>query len=196
MNDRFSTVSTDLKHRLSHWNNALSIMENSFPTKLIGQGLGTFPISYYLEKLLLEQNAPGTFLFQTSNNKTHLILPATHSERISQRIQLKQNSWYQLSVQLKSKSPNAKVNINICHRQIVVAEEWKPNCWKTSFFVKDNADTWKNFQIEFDSKKLGSFKNYSNAPLLLTFSNTYSNSTLEIDNISLKDYFGEELING
>ena len=70
MEARFETVNADFRGRIAHWQNAISIMDDDLMTTLFGQGIGTFPITYYW--VTQQAKDVGGYSFMQKNQNTYV----------------------------------------------------------------------------------------------------------------------------
>lgn len=196
MEDRFSTVSTDLQGRIAHWENAIDIMDSDLSTTLLGQGIGRFPETYYWNTQ--QAKNVDVFIFKQEDKNTYMTFSGSYSLNLSQRINLQPNTTYYLSVDVRSSS-NASLVMKICHRQIIIPYEWNPTCWIKSEVINTHGN-WNTVKFIVPSGELGSTKYYLQAPLMLTFTNSQyptegvKQTMLDVDNIALKTEADDNLI--
>ena len=199
MNTRFETSKADLQGRIAHWQNAIDIMDDNGLTTLFGQGIGTFPVTYYW--VTEQAKDVGGFSYEKENDNTYIAFAGSPDVKLSQRIRLIPNSTYYLALNVKTADPAALLQIRICHRQLIQPSEWNPTCWTAHEMVKDTHQQWQHLNYKVDSKQLGSLNYYLNAPLVITFENRREygfnerkQTLLDIDNLSLTNENGEEII--
>ncbi len=199
MNTRFETSKTDLQGRVAHWQNAIHIMDDNVWTTLFGQGIGTFPVTYYW--VTEQAKDVGGFSYENENDNTYIAFAGSPDVKLSQRIGLTPNNTYNLAVDVRTADPAALLQIRICHRQLIQPFEWNPTCWATHETVKDTHQQWQHLTYKVESGNLGSLNYYLNAPLVITFENRREygfnerkQTLLDIDNLSLTNESGEEII--
>ena len=199
MNARFETVNADFSGRIAHWQNAISIMDDDLMTTLFGQGIGTFPITYYW--VTQQAKDVGGYSFMQNNQNTYVAFAGSPDVKLSQRISLSPNNLYNLTVDVRTSDPEALFQIRICHRQLIDPTEWNPTCWIVSEKIKNTDGKWQSLNYAFSSKDLGSLKFYLQAPLVIAFENRRQyefnlkkQTLLDIDNLSIQSPLGEELI--
>jgi hypothetical protein len=199
MNARFETVNADFRGRIAHWQNAINIMDDDLMTTLFGQGIGTFPITYYW--VTQQAKDVGGYSFIQKNQNTYVAFAGSSDVKLSQRIGLSPNNLYKLSVDVRTLDPEAMLQIRICHRQLINPTEWNPTCWLINEKIKNNNGQWQSLNYNVPSKNLGSLKSYLQAPLVITFENRREyefnlkkQTLLDIDNLSIKSPEEEELI--
>jgi hypothetical protein len=199
MSTRFDTVGTDLKGRFAHWQNALDIMDENVATNLFGQGVGTFPVTYYWNTEHAKDVGGYTFVNEPEN--TYVAFAGSPDVKLSQRVSMAPNQVYIFSADVKTTDPEALLQIRFCHRQLIQPFEWNPTCWGKQQIIKNTNGKWHKLTYQVTSENLGTLKHYLSAPLLMTFENRREydlnlkkQTILDIDNLSLKDGFGEELL--
>jgi hypothetical protein len=199
MNTRFETSRTDLQGRLAHWQNAIDIMDDNGWTTLFGQGIGTFPVTYYW--VTQQARDVGGFSFEKEKDNTYIAFAGSPDVKLSQRIRLIPDSTYNLALDVRTADPAALLQIRICHRQLIQPFEWNPTCWAKTETIKDTHQQWQHLTYQVASGNLGSLNYYLNAPLVITFENRREygfndkkQTLLDIDNLSLTNDSGEEII--
>ncbi|NOT11512.1 MAG: hypothetical protein HOP23_06755 [Methylococcaceae bacterium] len=198
MNTRFETVRTDLQGRVKHWRNAIDIMDDNWATNLFGQGIGTFPTTFYW----ISQQAKdvGGFSFVEDFANTYIAFAGSPDVKLSQRIHLLPDHFYTLSVDVRMTDPAAPLHIRICHRQLIQPFEWNPTCWAKHENISNTKGQWRHLTYTIPSGKLGSLNYYLYAPLVITFENRrdgfkeIKQTLLDIDNFSIRNDRGDELI--
>jgi len=174
-------------------------MDDDLMTSLFGQGIGSFPITYYW--VTQQAKDVGGYSFMQKNQNTYVAFAGSPDVKLSQRIGLSPNNLYSLSVDVRTSDPEALLQIRICHRQLINPTEWNPTCWAVHEKIKNTDGKWQTLNYKVPSKELGSLKFYLEAPLVITFENRRQyefnlkkQTVLDIDNLSVKSSFGEELI--
>jgi hypothetical protein len=199
MESRFSTAAKDLLHRVEHWQLAVDIMDKDMLTALFGQGVGKFPATYFWQHQ--KARDVGGFKFQQENGNQFLRYLGAHDVRLGQRISLEDNTNYILSLNIRTDDEEALLYLRACHRQLIHPSEWNPRCFQFSEVVKSTKGKWKRMQFALNSGKVGSLKNYLQAPLIFTLSNRREyrfnlkpQTVLDMDNISILNVHGVEHI--
>jgi len=188
---RFSDVGEDLQHRIQHWSDAISIMDKNWTTKLIGQGMGKFPETYYFRKQNMQ--AVGGFVFKSENKNTFVRYVGAKDARVGQRVHLKPDTNYSLSLDVRSNAPRSVLRIRMCHRHIIYPTDANPTCKTLSKSIKATKGRWKTIRFQFNSGSVGSFEKYLRAPAVFMLSN-WAKAVIDIDNILLVSESGEELL--
>lgn len=124
-----------------------------------------------------------------------------HDVRLGQRLSLKPNTDYVLSVDVRTDDKSALLYARACHRQLIHPSEWNPLCVQFKEPVKSTNGQWKHLQFRFNSGSVGSWKNIFRAPLVFTISNRREyglnlvpQTILDIDNVSIRNVYEEEQI--
>jgi len=199
MSERFSSVKEDLNHRIQHWQDAINSMDQDFQTALFGQGIGRFPDVYYWR--IQGARDVGLFVFSKDDNNVFLSFAGAHDLRLGQRIFLRPNSSYNLSLDVRTNDPVALLQMRICHRQLIHPTEWNPSCITIKEKIENTGAFWKHLTFPINSGELGSFKKWAIAPLVITVANRREyafnlrpQTVLEIDNLSLVSETGQQVI--
>ncbi|MBK1724854.1 hypothetical protein [Thiocystis violacea] len=194
MDTRLATGSQDLQHRLEHWRTAVSIMDRDLVTRLLGQGVGRFPQTYYL--MHQDPASIAGFRIEDAGARRSLRLFGGPNIRIGQRLSLepKQPYWLSLSFKTDDQSKPIQLELRICHRHLVPANEWNPTCATLNQRLQPNGSDWTRIEQTFDSKELGSFKDAQEGWLTLEIANRSAGRWIDIDTISIQDASGHERV--
>jgi hypothetical protein len=199
MEARFDTVKEDLLHRMDHWLTAVEIMDDDWATLLFGQGVGSFPRTYYWQA----QNAQdvGGFRFDREDGNQFVRFFGAHDVRLGQQLSLQPHTRYVLSLDVRTADPAALLYLRACHRHLIHPHEWNPTCVQFKETVASTRGEWQHMVFQFDSGKVGSWENALRAPLVFTFANRREyafnlrpQTVLDIDNISIRNLAGEEIL--
>ena len=191
MEQRFSTASEDLQHRIEHWQDAINVMDDDWPTRLLGQGTGRFPERYFWVKEQAQD--VGSFVFLQEDGNTYLRFSGAMDVRLGQRLALQPDTNYTLSVEVRTTAPLVRLYMRICHRHLINPTEWNPACVSFSKRLQGTGGVWSHMEFQFNSKDLGSFERYLQAPLVLVIANrrdydllSKPQTLLDFDNLSLR----------
>ncbi|NKN34049.1 hypothetical protein [Marichromatium bheemlicum] len=195
MEARFAAAGSDLQARLTHWQQALALVPSDWSNRLLGLGAGRFPERYLWTRS--EPQAFGTLGIATVAGNRYLRLSGARGMRLGQRVALHPNRAYRLRLAVRTAAPELKLQLRLCHRQLIAPSEWNPRCVTFSPVVTDTGGGWRPLEFVFDSANLGSFEQALRAPLLLTLANRREYRLLEqpqtlvdIDNVSLQPLEG------
>lgn len=202
MESRFSSSMDDLSERSQHVRTSLGLMDRDLLTQLLGVGVGRFPATYYWQEEIANQKSVGSFWFQhEAEHQSYLTFAGAHDLRLGQAIDMKPAERYRLTLDVRTADPEAALSLRICHRKLIEPSEYNPLCWERGEIVKGVPGQWQHLEFIIDNEFLGSFRNQIKAPLFLLFSNRREyrfnlipQTFLDIDNLSLKDASGRELI--
>ncbi|MBO8085320.1 MAG: hypothetical protein J7D61_04705 [Marichromatium sp.] len=191
MEARFAEAGSDLQARLTHWQEALAVVPADWPDRLLGIGAGRFPERYLWTRR--DPQAFGTLGIGSEAGNRYLRLSGARGMRLGQRVRLRPNTAYRLRLTVRTEAPELKLQLRLCHRQMIAPSEWNPRCVTFSPMVTDTEGAWRALEFVFDSANLGSFEQALRAPLLLTLANRREYRLLEqpqtlvdIDDVSLQ----------
>lgn len=182
VNQRFSTSGGDLADRLRHWRQALAMMDDG-PAALLGMGLGKFPATYYWRNH--QREVPPSYRYVDLDNNRYLRLAAGDYQagfgellRMLQRIDIQPRQQYLLGVDIWNGGPPGFLRMNLCERQLLYPQ----NCLQTPMRQILRAPYWQHYQFVLNSGVLGT----TSRPVQLEIAAEGNNTTLDIDNISLR----------
>ncbi|WP_035374573.1 hypothetical protein [Pseudoduganella violaceinigra] len=190
---RFATVGNDLGVRLTHWSEAVHMMDDNAMTTVFGQGLGRFPSSYMWQNTHGE--VPGTFSYADEPGNRYLWLGAAQYARgwgevlrMLQHVDIQPGQHYTLKLDIRRKSADAWPVAMVCQRWLIYPED----CSVAKFRPQPLADGWQTLEAEMPVRTT---RNRWGAPLILELYNQSHKAPLEIDNVSLVEAgTGHELI--
>ncbi|MBX9965073.1 MAG: VanZ family protein [Burkholderiales bacterium] len=185
---RFSTVSQDFDTRLHHWRDALEIRSPGLVPGLFGDGLGTFPRTY------LARNRSGvmptTYSFVGENGGTFLRLGSGETLYFGQRIPIQGERFYTISVDVRAPDGPATITVPVCEKSIL----YSFRCVWAQLHGEANRPDWQHLTYRFNSGEVGSGRRFEQRPTELAFYHPDQGTRIDVDNVSLKDDTGRELV--
>ncbi len=185
---RFAQVSNDLGVRINHWQGALSMTDPGWQTTLFGMGLGRYPETYYWKNR--EGIVPARYSYETEGRNVFLRLGAGDTLYIEQPVAVLPNHNYVLSMDLRSRSPNASLTVPVCEKSLLYSFECE---WK-SFTLKNANGQWERYEHHFNSKSISQGSWLSRRPVKLSLFNAGTGTLIDIDDIVLADENGKNLV--
>ncbi|NEX21017.1 hypothetical protein G3480_11955 [Thiorhodococcus mannitoliphagus] len=194
MDTRLADASMDLQTRIAHWQTAVSIMDRGLSTRLLGQGVGRFPQTYYL--MHEDPASVAGFRLEGEGSNHSLRLLGGNNIRIGQRLSLVPQQTYQLAfaVRTDEQSKPIQLEMRICHRHLVPAQEWNPSCQTFNQSIQSTDGRWTTVDQNFEAQGLGSFKGGLEGWLTLELANRSAGRWIDIDAISIIDQSGRERV--
>jgi hypothetical protein len=192
--ERFATVGSDIDVRLGHWNEAFAMMAPDWHTAAIGMGLGSYPRSYFW--LNTHGETPGNFSYHRDKEGNQLLrLGAPHYERgfgevlrMLQQVDVKAGQHYQLAFDVRRSAGDATLGAAVCKRWLIFPE----HCVHAPVKLAPADGAWHHYSLPLQSDKLSD--GASAAPVRLELSANGDKVSLDIDNVSLRDSKGQELL--
>jgi len=195
--ERFSHSTEDFRYRIRHWGQALDMMDRDCITKAFGMGLGTFPRTYFSRNELHESPAEFNYIEEIGNRYIRLTGPIYSRGigellRLLQRVALQQNRDYTLALDIRNSANKTPTNFGValCERQLL----YRRNCIAVKLPSIVHDSLWHHYEVTFNSQNLGDTPWPWRTPIQVEFAIEGANTSLDLDNISLRDYFGGELI--
>ncbi len=185
---RLARVEQDTQTRLTHWSTALAMMNNDWTTQVFGMGLGTFPVTYLYQGPA--HTLPATYRYETEGGNTFLRLGAGSTLYMAQRVAVHAQHTYSLSMDLRSQDPRARLSAPVCEKHLL--NSFRCQWQGVPFPAGDNQ--WHHAEIRIDSGDVGSGNWLSRRPVEMSLYNPAANTIVDIDNVSLVDSSGTQLI--
>ena len=190
---RFATVSNDLAVRLSHWSEALDMMDDNALTHAFGQGLGRYPSEYLWKNTHGEM--PGTFHYGEEGPNRYLQLGAAQYARgygevlrMLQHVDVQPGQRYQLQLDIRRRHAGAWPSVLVCERWLIYPQ----GCTQAPLKAQPLKEGWQTLSAELPARQ---GRNPWRAPLQLELWNGSHQAALEIDNVSLREIgSGRELV--
>ncbi len=184
---RMSTVDRDAGTRLEHWRDAVGMMDPDIGTRLFGMGLGRFPETYLLRNR--GGVVPGNFRYASENGDGYLLLGSGETLYLAQRVQVQPFTRYRLSFDLRGDGKHLSITIPLCEKHLLDSRRC---VWHS--YELPGGKGWQHKEATIDSGEIGSGSWLSTPPVELFLYNEAKNQLLGVDNLSLKDPRGHELL--
>lgn len=194
--ERFSKVDSDADRRVAHWRDAIAMIDDDLPSRLVGMGIGSYPRNYLWRNG--ENIFPAMYQIAIGQSSPYLKLSAGKKDALylGQRIDVTPHAPYRLSVDLRSKTFSAALDISLCEKSLLYS--FKCNWYH--FAEPSQGNQWRHFEQSIDSGEIGQpiikqepgflFKR----PVQLSLNNGGGDTIAEVDNVSLTDASGRNLI--
>ena len=203
MTERLSGVSTDFSTRTSHWQHAWSLKDGRLKDQLFGMGLGSFPRVYHWDNTHRPEGS-GSFTLVREADDTFLRTTGGKDLRLGQRVAVAANVPVQLSLRVRSPSPEALLKIRLCRRFVIHPTEWNGQCVTINHALADTHGQWQDLAFDFDTARIGDGIGIARPPLMLEINNrreyrlmSAPPAVVDMDDIRLTDAHGKTyLANG
>ncbi|SFF70621.1 hypothetical protein SAMN05518865_103313 [Duganella sp. CF458] len=180
---RFATVGNDLTVRVTHWSDALAMMDDTTMASVFGQGLGRFPLAYMWQNTHGE--VPGTFSYVDEPGNRFLLLGAAQYARgwgevlrMLQHVDVQPGQHYRFTLDIRRNSADALPVAMVCQRWLIYPQD----CSVVKFKAPPLVSGWQRVEGELPLR--GARGNWG-APLVLELYNRSHKAPLEVDNVSL-----------
>jgi VanZ family protein len=188
MKARFETVQRDTVIRVSHWTQAIGMMDPGARTAIFGMGLGSFPRTHFLSNP--DGAIPATFNYLRERENRFVRLGSGVALYLDQRVTAAAGELYTLSLDLRSADPKAELSVSLCEK----TEQHSFYCKATGFQVPTSGEKWVRVTRAFNSGKVGASPWFFRPPVVLTLHSPREGTRIDVDNISLLDPEGHELV--
>ena len=197
MTERLSGVSSDFSTRTSHWQHAWSLKDGRLKDQLFGMGLGSFPREYHWDNAHRPEGS-GSFTLVREAGDTFLRTTGGKDLRLGQRVAVAANVPVQLSLRVRSPSPEALLKIRLCRRFVIHPTEWNGQCVTINHALADTHGQWQDLAFDFDTARIGDGLEVARPPLMLEINNRREYhrmnappAVVDMDDIRLTDTHGK-----
>jgi VanZ family protein len=180
---RLSTTAQDAEIRADHWGEVLGLRDGSVQTHLLGMGLGSFPRVYFWADP--GPARPGTFSYVNEGGEAFLRLGSGRPVYLLQRLRLGAGTRYRVSVDLRAAAGAGSLAALVCEKSLLYSLNCKSESWRTP-----KADGWARQEGRLDLTELAR----RGRPLSLALYNGSRGTLIDVDDLSLRDEQGRELI--
>lgn len=193
MRYRFQYFNRDLETRIQHWRYVSSIRDKGLKSVLFGMGLGSFPRLYAARSG--DTLKPGMYEYLKEDENTYVRLHSGRNIYFGQIVKVKPNRRYRLSLDIRSRSPGARISIPICEKTIL----YSFRCVAANATVRSSGGAWEHREVEVDMGRVGEqdgsfIGRFFRRPVTLALFPSVSNTTVDVDNIRLIDETGKNLM--
>jgi hypothetical protein len=188
MQRRYASSERDLAVRTNHWIDALRIMDHGPANLLWGMGLGSYPRLYFMRSG--EGITPSYQSLRAEQGNTYIALAVGTPLYLEQVVSLEPGRRYHYSVKARSGDLDAQLSIPICEKWMLYSRR----CVWNEVTVGDTGGQWRQFSGSFTSGRLGVQVHGAARLLKLSLFSEAEGSSVEFDDISLKDDAGHELL--
>jgi len=182
--ERFMRTPGDFDARISHWRKVLDLMNGS-EAMLVGMGLGRFPVAYYWGGAPV---TPASYRFGLdSGGNKFLRLNGGYGLFFDQRVAAAPSESYTLSFRARSPHDGAALSVALCQKALL----YSAGCSREG--IRTSA-AWNRYTARLDA--IGAVESRSAAlrPISLTLHNGQTGTSIEVDDVSLRDSRGRELV--
>jgi hypothetical protein len=192
---RLATVGDDLGVRIRHWTEALEMMSPDWQTSAFGMGLGRYPDTYVWKNM--QGELPGSHRYETEGNNLFLRLGGPKYAigygdvlRVLQHVDLSQGSRYRLSLDIRRSTKAAQIHVSICERWLLYPQ----NCVPARLKLLPADGAWHHYEVALEPGPLAARSGLLRPPTQLEIAAEGANASIDVDNVSLRDLGGPELI--
>ncbi len=178
---------TDWRARLAHARSVLNIMPGDWATRVFGMGLGTFPEHYLWE--MADSSVIGTHRFASDKNNGYLQLGGGELLYVHQRLALEPDEDHTLSLNVRSNASWIGLHVLLCRQALLSIGP----CQRFQIGPMSAEDAWQTQVLTFKSGRAGS-PWYRKVSLALGFYNEHRYSIIGVDDVSLVNTKGQQLI--
>jgi hypothetical protein len=184
---RMATVERDANTRLTHWSQALWMMDRDLATQAFGMGLGTFPETYF------QRNPgglrPGNFRYAKEGDNIFLLLGSGELLYLAQRVAVEPDTRYRLSFDLRGDGDRVRLTMPLCEKHLLDSRD----CVWDSYGVLGTGE-WEHEEVALNSGSIGHGHRLSRPPVELFLYNGEKDLMVAVDNLSLRAPDGTELL--
>jgi hypothetical protein len=187
MQRRYASNAHDLAARLAHWSDAAHMMDTTLAARLGGMGLGRYPATYFLRSG--EGVDPAFHALRAADGNTWLEMVAGAPLYFEQIVPVQPGRRYLLRFRARSADADASLAAPLCHKWML----YSSRCIWHSVAVGDTGGAWRQYSIGFTSARRASLVDALRPQKLSLFGES-AGSAIDLDDISLRDEQGRELL--
>jgi VanZ family protein len=178
----------DLGVRVSHWEDALQLVNPGLATQAFGMGLGRYPESYFYRNR--EGKRPATFRYESEKGNQYLKLGSGERLYVEQIVSVAPAHVYRLSVDVRSSGQPAALNVIVCERTYFHSY----GCESATIDNISTAGQWEHHETTLNSGRLGSGTWLARRPVKLSLEDPNAGSWVDVDNLALVDEDGTNVV--
>ncbi|KXK37033.1 O-antigen ligase family protein [Nitrosomonas europaea] len=185
---RFATVEKDVVTRADHWQDSIDIaLVRGNP--VFGMGSGSFPYAFFWYSSVPAR--PSTYTFATEDKNTYLQLGSGETLYFEQPVAVEPGQRYMLTMNLRSQAPNAAITAPVCEKALL----YSFRCfWLSLRLDKVPPGKWGYYEAAISTSEFNTENSRVRRPAKLSLYNGQPDTTVDVDNISLKDAEGNDLV--
>jgi len=190
---RFSSVSTDLQTRLDHWQGALNIMPDDISVRVLGVGKGRFPNRYFWSRPDAKVAATVTHASESGQSFARFS-PSDDSGDLflRQRFSVIEPGPYRLKISLRpTQERSMRLLLEVCERLIF---EVYRECGWLGINSHDDPSRWETYYKPVEVAELGKEYWYGSRPIDLAILNRGIRDGIEIGHVELVTPSGKQLL--
>jgi hypothetical protein len=188
MQRRYASSARDLAARVAHWQDGWQMMDRTPAALLAGMGLGRYPATYFSRSG--EGINPSYLALRAEGGNTFLAIAAGAPQYFEQLVSLQPNQRYRFSFSARSRDPDAQLGLPLCEKWMLYSRR----CVWQSVPVGDTGGAWRSFAGSFTTRPLGPAPRHVPRPLKLSLFAESEGSRIDVDDLSLRDAGGRELL--
>ena len=152
INARFATLGTDLLVRENNWRQGLAMRDPGLPSRLFGEGIGSYPLLYVLRNV--DGVTPTTFAVMADGSDRFLRLGSGENQYFEQRVAVRPGDDYTLGIDLRS-SGGGRLVILLCEKSLLysfqcqsataeatASESWEGFAWDLTIAAHSRTGGW------------------------------------------------------
>jgi hypothetical protein len=186
MQVRYARTGHDLAVRAAHWVDAARMMQTRPGAWLSGMGLGRYPATYFLHNR--EGVTPSYLALHGGGANTWLAIAAGDPLYLEQLVDLQPGRRYVLRLRARSADHDAELSVPVCEKWLL----YSARCAWQTIAVGDTGGAWRSFAVGFVAP--GTPSRSVPRPLKLSLFSEADGSALDLDDLSLRDDNGSELL--
>jgi hypothetical protein len=164
------------------------MMDDTPATWLAGMGLGRYPATYFMRSG--EGIRPSYLALRAEDGNTFLAIAAGAPLYFEQIVRLQPNRRYQFSLRARSRDADARLALPLCEKWMLYSRR----CVWQSVAVGDTGGAWRSFSGSFVTRPPAPAPRHVPRPLKLSLFAAPEGSGLDVDDLSLRDADGRELL--
>ncbi len=184
---RLAQVGRDQAIRVAHWQDALQMRDNDWPTTMFGVGLGHFPATHYWRSAEPIHAAP----YGLASDKTGLFLRLGIGAPvyIEQFVNARPGQRYRLSLDIRSDGP-ATLGVALCEKWMLTSGA----CDGAMIDASASPTGWRHVSATLTTERWSPHAWYRTPPVKFAIFNSGGPSSVDVANIRFETEAGSALL--
>lgn len=187
---RMGMLNQDVGVRTSHWQEVLSMRDDTALVQLFGMGVGRMPETSFWRSHDAHRPASYRLLQDNTLDQNFIRLTPGESMYIEQFVDVQPGNTLQLKLKLRSHTPQARVDVPLCAKWMLASSQ----CAWTKLALGDEVDVWKPLELTVPTNNLVHQKRLFTQPIKLSLYNPNEAAEIDVTDVQLISPTGQQLV--
>lgn len=184
---RLASIGRDQSIRWAHWQDALRMRDDDWPTEVFGVGLGSFPAMHYWRSA--EPVHAAAYDLGSDATGTFLRLGRGAPVYIEQWVDVQAGQRYRLSLDVRS-AGSATLGVALCQKWMLTSG----SCDGATIDASAAPPGWHRVSVSLSTERWAPRAWYRERPVKLAIYSAGGASTIDVDNVHLDTEAGSPLL--